>query len=109
MLLPHIPDDKAQHFIYGCIAASIAQLIAIGLGRHDLARYVGVLAAIGIGVAKEIFDYIFNRLEARQFRRYGASLCGLRPAPHEVSMGDIVATVWGAIPTSIVSAVLIDG
>lgn len=47
MNLPLVPLDKANHFIYGAIAASLG-------GLHSVA--IGGLLCVLVAVAKEIYD-----------------------------------------------------
>lgn len=47
MNLPLVPLDKANHFIYGAIAASLG-------GLHSVA--LGALLCVAIAVAKEVYD-----------------------------------------------------
>jgi hypothetical protein len=84
MNLPIIPQDKANHAIYGAAIFSAALLVAhhfVPLFEIYAAAAAVVLAAFG----KEAADRLANWRAAR---------AGL-PAPHGVEMMDAVATCAG--------------
>lgn len=87
MSLPTIPQDKANHVIYGAAIFALAGWLAVAAGQGLLARQIGVVAAFVVGIAKEAADAWANaRARAR----------GL-PAPHGVEAADAVATTGGAM------------
>jgi len=86
MNLPIIPQDKANHAIYGAAIFSAALLVAhhfVPIFQIYIAAAAVVLAAFG----KEAADRLAN-LHAQQ--------AGL-PAPHGVEMMDAVATCAGGV------------
>lgn len=78
MTLPIIPQDKANHAIYGAVVFCVVFALT---HRVPVAAAVVVLVAIG----KEIADRLANRRAAK---------AGL-PAPHGVEVMDAVATCAG--------------
>ncbi len=52
-MLPIIPQDKANHFIYG-----LAIFLAVGLAFGAIP---GLVAAVLIGAAKEIYDRVSGK------------------------------------------------
>lgn len=79
MKLPMLPQDKANHVIYG---AAIA--LAVGLVFGPL---VGLLMAGAAGLAKELADRQANKRAAAK---------GELP-PHGVERADLVATACGGL------------
>lgn len=47
-MLPLIPQDKANHFIYGCLIYFVLQVI--------LTPVFALIATSGIAIAKEVYD-----------------------------------------------------
>ena len=89
MQLAVIPEDKANHAIYGYGIAFAAAAVAHYLLRLPLpiARMVGTGVGLAAGVVKEAWDWWSNR-QAQQRGRIPL---------HEVSGGDGLATAAGAI------------
>lgn len=85
-MLPQIPADKANHFIYG--AAFFALVV------HLVEPQYALLATAVLGVAKEIADVVANER---------ASARGL-PPPHGVELLDAVATTAGGVVCFIATA-----
>lgn len=97
-------QDKANHYVYGSLAAAVgaaaAMALLVLLGRHGLqmqwahwlialAGSVGAgVAALGAGLWKERRDQRANE-EATLLNK---------PPPHEVSAADVNATAAGAVP-----------
>lgn len=77
MNLPLLPQDKANHAIYGALIALVVGVV--------LTREWGLVAAIGMGALKEASDYALNR---RAIAR------GELP-PHGVEAYDLIATSLG--------------
>lgn len=74
--LPQVPQDKANHHIYGELAAAIGVLVAQHFG---IDRRIGAAAgAIGAGVLKEAWDKVSGK--------------------GDPSFADFVATATGALP-----------
>ena len=89
MKIPSIPADKAQHFTYGALIALLALYSAIFLGLDQwAAKLIGVVAAISAGLIKE---YVLD-LRANKTAEAAGS-----PLPHEISAGDVIATVLGGV------------
>ena len=53
MTLPQLPQDKANHFIYGAV-------ICLALSFAIPALYA-MLVAVGVGIAKEIYDKVSRK------------------------------------------------
>lgn len=77
MTIPLIPADKANHFVYGAIAALAASMLIGPLS--------GLAAALVAGIAKEVVDHLANRRSASVQK------------PHSVSLADAVATFAGGL------------
>jgi hypothetical protein len=84
--LPNLPQDKANHAIWGAILAFGVYVIASVLGIAFAAE-LGLLAAVGAAIAKEVTDKLANIKAAK---------LGL-PAPHGVEVYDAVATIAGGL------------
>lgn len=50
--MPQLPQDKANHVIYGLLAFCVVGLIT---------PIYGLIATVIVGLVKEIFDYISNK------------------------------------------------
>jgi len=88
-MLPQLPLDKSNHFIYGSIAASVARFIGPQFGLDPAAS-----ALIGsgiVGAAKEAGDWLANLQATRR---------GEIPL-HGVELLDFVATFAGGIPVAL--------
>ena len=84
--LPSLSQDKANHAIWGAILALGVYVVASVL-HIPLAAELGLVAAIGAAVAKEVTDKLANIKAAK---------LGL-PAPHGVEVYDAVATIAGGL------------
>jgi hypothetical protein len=84
--LPSLPHDKANHAIWGAILAFGVYVVGLVLGIPYSAE-LGLLAAAGAAVAKEVSDKLANIKAAK---------LGL-PAPHGVEVYDAVATAAGGL------------
>jgi hypothetical protein len=99
MDLPLIPQDKANHTVYGSIIASIicsATTIFMLLfdiytdklyEQHLIAAVIGLSAATAAGVIKELIDKRANNIAIK---------LGLVP-PHSVEIADALYTTQGGI------------
>lgn len=87
MNLPMIPQDKANHAIYGAAIFLVTALLAAHAPIHLALSpaQLGLLAAAAGGAAKELSDYLINRRLAR---------AGLPPT-HGVEFLDAAATAGG--------------
>lgn len=84
MNLPFLPQDKANHFVYGAVIALVAYAaLLITHAPHPVA--FSMLAVALFAVGKETRDRLAN-LKAKR--------AGLEP-PHGVELMDAVATVAG--------------
>jgi hypothetical protein len=72
MILPQLPQDKANHILYGFVVATIVSLFS--------SRLIGFAVAALAGAGKEAMDYIDRR-------RAGAST--------PIDLFDFLATVAG--------------
>lgn len=83
-MLPSLPQDKANHLLYGALVG----LLAYALARALTAPYAAWLpwgAATLVGAAKEAADHLGNLRAAR---------AGM-PTPHGVEWADFAATAAG--------------
>jgi hypothetical protein len=86
MKLPQIPNDKAQHFIYGCVAYLFLAGSALAVGfPHP--EWFGLAAAAGLGAGKEIADLWLNKRAVK---------AGAVPT-HHVAPLDAAATALGGL------------
>jgi hypothetical protein len=54
MTLPPIPQDKANHFLYGTVVCAVVTLLT----RQPIA---GLIAVVALGFAKEVYDLVSKR------------------------------------------------
>lgn len=85
MELPQLPQDKANHALYGAV---ICLVVGGFLGTNW-----GLLAALVAGVGKEVLDYVLNK-------RAGVA------AQHDVSIEDAFATFAGGVLVFLASWVM---
>lgn len=89
-MLPQLPADKANHFIYGAAMATAGALAAIGpLAMPQRAWLFAAAAALVGGVVKEATDWARNRKAPR-----GSEVA-------HVEMADGLATAAGALPVAL--------
>jgi hypothetical protein len=84
MRLPLIPQDKANHVVYGAAIALVAYAVLLAIGTPHAAWFSMLVVAL-FAVGKEIHDRLKNRAAER---------AGL-PPPHGVELMDTVATLAG--------------
>jgi hypothetical protein len=84
--LPSLPQDKANHAIWGAILAFGVYVVASVLDI-PFAAELGLVAAAGAAVAKEVSDKLANIKAAK---------LGQKP-PHGVEFYDAVATAAGGL------------
>lgn len=82
-----IPADKANHAIYGALVFAIVAALAMLTSLAPIARGLGVGAAVAVGLAKELYDYVRNRQALK---------AGLAK-PHGVEGSDLLWTAGGAL------------
>ncbi len=87
MALPIIPQDKANHFIYGVVVSLAAMFVASTQALPIPLVVVGIVSAFVVGAIKEAVDYIQNK-------QAGTPL-------HGVELLDGVATGLGGVATSV--------
>jgi hypothetical protein len=84
--LPNLPQDKANHAIWGAILAFGVYVIASVLDIAFAAE-LALFTAAGAAITKEVTDKLTN---------IKATKLGL-PAPHGVEVYDAVATIAGGL------------
>lgn len=92
-----IPQDKANHAIYGALTSLVVQAGLLVTGAHTLGfrhKDVAFAAVIVVALGKEIYDKYMNRQAAK---------AGL-PPPHNVEWWDFLATVLGGAAIHLASA-----
>lgn len=89
MSLPLIPQDKANHFVYGAAIAVAAGLVASQLGLQVIVYSIG--AAAILGAVKEALDY---------YQNWRAKKAGLTPM-HGVEFMDFAATALGGCAVNV--------
>jgi hypothetical protein len=72
MNLPLLPQDKANHFVYGALIATTTSFFNL---------YIAIVAVVLIGVGKEVLDWWQNQ----------------RGATHGVEIMDAMATICGGL------------
>lgn len=77
MALPSLPQDKANHFMYGAVGTAALALFA--------PVWVAAVAVVAVAIAKEVIDYRINQ------RHIAAGFA----ATHGVEWQDAAATVAG--------------
>lgn len=82
-----IAQDKANHAIYGALVFAIVAALAMFTSFAPIARGLGVGAAVAVGLAKELWDYVRNRQALK---------AGLAK-PHGVEGSDLAWTAGGAL------------
>jgi hypothetical protein len=82
-----LPADKANHLVWGFVAAAVAGTLAIAFGWAAQAGWVGAAAATLVSVLKEAADDMANE---------EAELLG-DPPPHTVDFKDAAAGVIGGL------------
>lgn len=85
-MLPSIPQDKANHALYGAAIALVAYAAGL-IVLPQQAALIGLTASILVGVLKEVADRLAN-LKAHR--------AGLLP-PHGVEWWDAIATAAGGV------------
>ena len=78
-----IPADKAKHFLYGSIAATLGAIVAVNLGIPPEA--LAFLFALALGCAKEVYDKLVSK--------------------STLDMWDAAATTAGCIPIAVLTIV----
>jgi hypothetical protein len=89
-MLPIIPQDKANHFIYGSVIFTGLVILANFLGLNPI--IFGFVGTTLIAATKELVDYIQNKR---------AILNNILPS-HGVEFMDFIATISGSIPQAII-------
>lgn len=84
MPLPSLPQDKANHVVYGAAIALAAYAVLLAIGTPH-AAWFSMLAVAIFGFGKEVIDRLKNRAAERE---------ELKP-PHGVELMDAVATLAG--------------
>lgn len=90
MQLPMMPQDKANHYAYGSIAAAISAYLLMPYGVNGQAA--AMLGSSTAGAVKEVSDWVLNYLARRDGKL----------APHGVEWLDFIATTAGGIPVAAV-------
>lgn len=82
MKLPMLAQDKANHVVYGIVVYTIINLL---LYNVTYVNEISLMAAVFVGLAKEVMDYIDKK------------------TPHTVDYKDFIATSIGGIFGYIIS------
>lgn len=84
MKLPMIPQDKANHALYGAAVYVLARAVA-SFFAPEYASVLGLVASAAFGLGKEVVDFWLNRQAAQKGQR----------APHTPMPADALATAAG--------------
>ncbi len=60
-MLPMLPQDKANHFIYGLLIFLLFKIILVRYSTKTLKRrisLIGIISCSLFGISKEIYDYL---------------------------------------------------
>lgn len=96
MNLPLLPQDKANHVVYGAgLCAVVASLAVVAGAAAWAAALIGATLALLAGLLKEQLDARANR----------QALAAGQPAPHGVESADVVATFTGGLLVAVPLAV----
>lgn len=87
-----IPQDKANHFIYGNLAGMLAAGICSNFGFPQYSRLTAVLVSGTLGAVKEGLDWYLNQKAVK---------AGL-PKPHGVDFNDYFATQLGGLNVALI-------
>lgn len=88
MPIPQLPADKANHYLFGTLAATVSAPIGQFLGLpRDVSALLGSVTA---GILKEVADLAANLIAVKQ---------GKEPQ-HTVDPWDFVATAAGGLPVA---------
>lgn len=88
MNLPQLPADKANHYLYGSLAAAVA--VPIGGYFGVPANASALCGAVIAGALKELSDLVSNLIAIKQ---------GKTP-PNVFDAWDFVATAAGGLPVA---------
>lgn len=88
MNLPALPQDKANHFVYGSLIA-LAFLLAGRWFYPQVAAWIALSGVCFFGLGKEISDWWQNR----------------KGGTHGVELLDAVATIAGGLPVVIAALI----
>ena len=94
----NLPLDKANHYFYGSIVASAGACVGFALTHDPLWAARGTLAAVAVGIGKEVYDAYVNH------KQTGKWLGNPRGVPHGVEGLDALAT---SAPAVFISAPLL--
>lgn len=86
MQLISLPQDKANHVIYGALVTLIA-LAVFHMFNVQLATALALAVCTMVGIAKEAVDHIRNMINIGKGK----------PAEHGVEFLDAVATIAGGL------------
>jgi hypothetical protein len=91
MNLPKIPEDKANHMVYGSLLGLLAVGVSLLLGQPPVMAALHALTfTTAVGALKELSDRVANE------NRLAVGL----PTEHEVELNDFLATVAGSVPVA---------
>jgi len=85
MNLPQLPQDKANHVLYGLAIAIVVSVVAMLL-KMPQPRLIGFVVAVVFAGGKEALDYLLNKKDA----------AAGKVATRAVEKLDFVATVVGS-------------
>lgn len=96
MNLPLIPQDKANHAVYGAVLTALGASLAIVAGAPPwAAALAGAVLAAAAGLLKEQLDARAN----------AKALAAGQPPPHGVERADALATTAGGLLVAVPLAV----
>jgi hypothetical protein len=91
-MLPQLPLDKANHYVYGSLIFTVSFAVLFHVGLATVLCLWAALAITGLlSVGKEILDWVKNKMAIK---------AGL-PPPHVVEPADALATFAGGLVAAI--------
>lgn len=91
MNIPMVAQDKANHSLWGTVAAAVARAIAHCFPEYGIPPAAAAMAGSTLlGLLKEGIDWVLNKLAVKRGER----------APHTVDPADILWTAAGGIPVA---------
>lgn len=83
-----IPQDKANHFVYGAAIGVVSHVLTLGT---SVAPFASIVASVAVGAIKEAHDAYVNYKTTGDWRT----------GPHGVEFLDFVATALGGVAVAL--------
>ncbi len=92
MNIPMLDQDKANHYLWGTVAATVSRAVAAFIfPQYGIPPAAAAMAgSTAVGLMKEVIDLVINKMAVKRGER----------APHTVDPADILWTAAGGIPVA---------